>query len=300
MRVFLTGATGFIGSHILPELLAAGHSVLGLTRSAAGVNRLKAAGAEAHLGTLEDLDSLAKGADAADAVIHTAFDHDFSRFAENCEKDRRVVTAIGTALIGSDRPLIVTSGVGLGFQGPGLPAVEHVLDRHHGNPRIASEEAVSDLLDRGVSVATMRLPQVHDTRRQGLISPLIDRAREMGVSPYVGDGANQWSAGSVIDVAKLYRLALDHHETGARYNAVVEEGVAMRDIATVVGEGLGVPVRSITPEEAKDHFGWMAWFAAQDMRASSAWTRAHLNWQPSGPQLLDDLRNMDYAASFAH
>lgn len=296
MRVFLTGATGFIGSRIVPELLDAGHRVLGLTRSEAGARWLEAAGAEVHRGTLEDPDSLARGAAQADAVIHTAFDHDFSRFVENCEKDRRVIGAMAEVLAGSDRPLLITSGTGLGSTGPGQPAVEQVVDWHHPNPRVASEQAGVAAADKGVSVAVVRLPQVHDTEKQGLITPFIEVSRARGLAAYVGDGANRWPAAHVTDVARLYRLALEQHEPGARYHAVAEEGVSARAIAEVVGAGLGVPVRSLSPAEAADHFGWLAMFTSLDMPASSSWTRARLGWEPTGPDLLADLRAMDYGA----
>lgn len=294
MRVFLTGATGFIGSHIVPELLGAGHQVLGLTRSDAGARALEQAGAEVHRGTLEDPDSMASGAAQADAVIHTAFDHDFSRFVENCEKDRRIIGAMAAALAGSHRPLIITSGTGIGSVGPGRPAVEHAVDWDHPNPRIASEQAGVEAAERGVSVAVVRLPQVHDTRKQGLISPLIEVSRVKGVSAYVGDGAARWPAAHVTDVARLYRLALERHEAGARYHAVAEEGVSARRIAEVVGAGLGVPVVSLSPDQAAAHFGWLAMFTSLDMPASSAWTQVRLGWQPTGPGLIADLEAMDY------
>ncbi|TPW30245.1 SDR family oxidoreductase [Pararhizobium mangrovi] len=297
MRVFLTGATGFIGSRIVPELIEAGHQVLGATRSEAGAAELEKAGAQAHRATLEDPKTMADGAAKADAVIHTAFDHDFSRFVENCEKDRRVIEAMGDALAGSGRPLIITSGVGLGsVEGGGL-AREDVIDRKHANPRRASELAGEAVAARGVSVAAMRLPQVHDTQRQGLVSPLIDHARQTGVSAYVGEGDNRMAAAHVSDVARLYRLALDNHEAGVRWNGVAEEGVPVRDIAETIGKGLGVPVKSISPEEAESHFGWLAMFAGMNMAASSAITREKLGWEPTGPTLLEDLRNMDYDAA---
>lgn len=294
MRVFLTGATGFIGSRIVPELIGAGHSVLGLTRSDTGAAALTAAGAEPHRGDIEDLDSLRAGAAAADAVIHTAFDHDFSNFVANCEKDRRVIAAMGEVLKGSDRPLLITSGVGMGGGGHGELATEDRFDRSHPNPRIASEEAGEALKAEGVDVRVIRLPQVHDTVKQGLITPLVEITREKGVSAYVGQGANRWSAAHVSDVAELYRLALDKGRKNARYNAVAEEGVTARAIAETLGEGLGLPVVSLTPEEAPAHFGWMAIFAGIDMAASSALTRAALGWTPKGPSLIADLKAMDY------
>jgi nucleoside-diphosphate-sugar epimerase len=297
MRVFLTGATGFIGSRIVAELLGAGHQVLGLTRSDAGARQLEEAGAEVHRGELEDPDTLASGAAGADAVIHTAFDHDFSRFVANCEKDRRVIQAMGQALAGSDRPLIITSGTGMGTAGPGKLALEALVDWAHPNPRVASEQAGAALLDKGVSVAVVRLPQVHDAVKQGLISPLIEIARAKGASAYVGDGRNRWPAAPVLDVARLYRLALEKHEAGARYHAVAEAGVSVREIAEVVAAGLGVPAVSLSPDEAADHFGWLAAFAGYDMPASSAWTRERLGWAPTGPSLIADLEAMDYGVA---
>ena len=294
MKVFVTGATGFIGSVVVPELLGAGHQVLGMTRSEAGAQTLAAAGAEAHLGTLEDLDSLKRGAAASDAVIHLAFDHDFSHFAENCEKDRRAIEAMGSALQGTDRPLIITSGVGMGSAAPGQPATEDVLNTSHPNPRTASEVLANEMLAAGISVSVVRLPQVHNTEKQGLVTPLIALTREKGVSAYVGDGANRFAAAHVSDVARLYRLALEKHEAGARYNAVAEEGVPLRDIAEVIGRGLKVPVVSLSPEEAAAHFGWMSMFAGMDLSASSALTQSRLDWHPTGPGLIADLEQMNY------
>ncbi len=297
MRIFLTGATGFIGARIVPELIGAGHSVLGLTRSDAGAAALTAAGAEPHRGDIEDLDSLRAGVAAADAVIHTAFDHDFSNFVANCEKDRRVIAAMGEVLKGSDRPFLITSGVGMGGGTPGKPATEDVFDRTHPNPRIASEEAGEALKAEGVDVRVIRLPQVHDPVKQGLISPLIEIARAKGVSAWVGEGLNRWPAAHVSDVAELYRLALDKGQKNARYNAVAEEGVTAREIAETLAEGLGLPAVSVSPEEAASHFGWMGMFAGLDMVASSAWTRQALGWTPKGPGLIADLKAMDYSAA---
>lgn len=296
MRIFLTGATGFIGSRIVTELLAAGHQVLGMTRSDAGARALIAAGAEVHRGRLEDPDSLRKGAAMADAVIHTAFKHDFSNFVANCETDRHAITAMGSALIGSSRPLLITSGTGMGNGVAGQSATEDVFNADHPNPRSASEIAGAEMLAAGVAVLVMRLPQVHDTFKQGLISPLIDVARAKGVSAYVGEGLNRWPAAHVQDVAQLYRLAIEKCEPGARYHAVAEEGIRVRDIAQAIGAGLGVPVKSIPATEAEDHFGWLGRFVSLDLAASSAWTRQTLDWHPSGPGLLDDLKQMDYSA----
>ncbi len=295
MRIFLTGANGFIGSRIVSELIEAEHRVIGLTRSDKGAAALKAAGAEPHHGTLEDLDSLKAGAAKSDGVIHTAFDHDFSRFVENCEKDRRVIEAMGSVLAGSDRLLLITSGVGLGGVGHGRVAREDVTDYDHPNPRKLSEQAGDAVAQQGVKVAVMRLPQVHDTEKQGLITPLIELVRDKGFMPYVGDGQNRWSAAHVSDVAKLYRLAFEK-QVAARYHAVAEEGVPAKDIAESLGRGLKLPVKSITRDEAPEYFGWMAGFADMDLSASSAWTRKTLGWEPTGPGLLADLAAMRYPA----
>jgi nucleoside-diphosphate-sugar epimerase len=299
MRVFVTGATGFIGSRIVRELIDAGHQVLGLTRSDAGAEALAAAGAEVYRGTLEDLESLRGGAANSDGVIHCAFDHsafgqDFSKFIEVCEKDKRAIEALGDALAGSNCPLVVTSGTAMGTAAPGQLATEDYLNISHPNPRTPSELAVAALVERGVNVSVMRLPQVHDTVRQGLVTYTILLAREKGVSPYIGDGLNRWPAAHVLDVAHLYRLALEQAEAGSRYNAVAEEGVTLREIAESVGKGLNVPVVSLSPEEAPAHFGWLAMFAGFDMPASSALTRKKLGWNPTGPSLLTDLANMRY------
>lgn len=295
MRVFLTGATGFIGSAVIPELIGAGHHVVGLTRSDAGAKALAAAGAEVHRGDLEDLDSLRSGAAGADGVIHTAFDHDFSRFVANCAKDGRAIAALGAALAGSEKPLVITSGTGMGSGKPGQPATEDVFNTDHPNPRVASELAGAALLEAGVNVSVMRLPQVHDTVKQGLVTPAVDLARKKGVSAYVGDGRNRWPAAHISDVARLYVLALEKREAGARYNAVAEEGIPVREIAEVIGRGLKVPVVALSPEEAAGHFGWLAAFAGLDLPASGAQTQARLGWHPTGPGLIADLERMRYA-----
>ena len=293
MRIFLTGATGFIGSKIIPELLEAGHQVLGLTRSDAGARQLMAAGAEVHRGDLEDPSTLRRGAEKADAVIHCAFDHDFSRFVENCQKDKRNIEAIGEALVGSKRPLIITSGTGMGSRGPGEPASEDVYDATHANPRKISEETGAALAARGVNVSYVRLPQVHDTKKQGLISPLIDISRAKGRVAYVGEGKNRWPAAHVTDVARLYKLAIERAEPGARYNAVGEEGVTTKDISDALGRSLKLPVVSLTGDEIAAHFGWMAMFAGVDMPASNAITRKKLGWTPVGPGLIADLDHLE-------
>jgi len=300
MRVFVTGATGFIGSAIVPELINAGHQVLGLTRSEAGAQSLIAAGAEVHRGNIEDLESLRSGAAKSDGVIHTAFNHDFSKFVQNCENDRRAIEAMGDVLVGSDRPLIITSGTGMGNPGPGQPATEDHFDPNHPNPRKASEVAGAAVADRGVNVSVVRLPQVHDTVKQGLITYAIQVAREKGASAYIGEGLNRWPAAHVLDVARLYRLALEKREAGSRYNAVAEEGVSMREIAEVIGRGLKVPVVSLSQQEAQAHFGWLAMFVSYDMPASSAQTRRRLGWRPTGPGLIADLEQMRWPEPATH
>ena len=293
MRIFLTGATGFIGSKIIPELLQAGHQVLGLSRSDAGAKQLTAAGAEVHRGDLEDPTTLRRGAEKADAVIHCAFDHDFSRFVENCQKDKRNIEAIGEALVGSKRPLIVTSGTGMGSRGPGELASEDVFDASHANPRKISEETGAAVAARGVNVSYVRLPQVHDTKKQGLISPLIEISRAKGRVAYVGEGKNLWPAAHVSDVARLYKLAIERAEPGARYNGVAEEGVTAKDISEALGRSLKLPVVSLTGDDVAAHFGWMAMFAGMDMPASSAITRKKLGWTPVGPGLIADLEGLE-------
>jgi nucleoside-diphosphate-sugar epimerase len=294
MRVFVTGATGFIGSAIVPELLSAGHQVLGMTRSDEGARKLLAAGADVHHGTLEDLESLRRGAANADGVIHAAFDHDFSNFVANCEKDRLAIEALGAALAGSNRPLLITSGTGMGNAVPGQPATEDVFNPNHPNPRTASELAGAALSAAGVNVSVVRLPQVHDTRKQGLITPFIEITRKKGVCGYAGDGSNRWPAAHVLDVARLYRLALEKQEAGSRYNAVAEEGIPVRSIAEVIGRGLKLPVVALSPDEAAEHFGWLAMFAGLDLTASSVQTRERLHWHPTGPGLIADLEQMDW------
>ncbi len=285
MRVFVTGATGFIGSALIPELINAGHKVLGLTRSDAGAKSLAAAGAEVHRGSLEDLESLKSGAAKSDAVIHLAFVHDFSKFLENCETDRRAIEALGSALVGSDRLLIATSGTLL--VAPGRLATEE--DAPTGTmPRLNTEKEAAALVGPGVRICLVRLPQVHDQNKQGLVTYLVDIARAKGVSAYVGDGMNRWSAAHLSDTARLYRLALEKGSAGC-YHAVAEEGVPVRDIAEVIGRRLKLPVVAKTPAEAAEHFGTMGGFAALDGAASSALTRERLGWRPVGPGLIADL-----------
>jgi nucleoside-diphosphate-sugar epimerase len=298
MRVFVTGATGFIGLAVVKELLAAGHQALGLSRSDDGAAALGAAGAEVHRGSLEDLDSLTAGVTGSDGVIHLAFNHDFSRYVANCEDDRRVVEALGAALAGSGRPLIVTSGTGIAMAAPGQTATEDSpAIGSDVSPRAISEEAAAAVAAGGGNVSIVRLPQVHDTAKQGLISPAIELYRQRGACAYLGDGRNRWAAAHVLDVARLYRLALERAEPNAKYHAVGEEGVSMRDIAEAVGRRLDLPVRSIGPEEAPAFFGWLAMFAGHDMPASSARTQARLGWRPTGPGLIADLERLEVSGA---
>ena len=296
MRVFVTGATGFIGSAVVPELIAAGHQVLGLCRSPDKAAPLIAAGAEVHPGSLEDKDSLKAGAAQCHGVIHLAFNHDVSTFAQNCEDDRQVVEALGLALTGSGKPLVVTSGTGMANTAPGEPAKEESPTISSAIiPRAASEEAAVAFAAKGVKVSIVRLPQVHDTAKQGLITPAIDIYREKGVCAYIGDGLNRWPAAHVSDVARLYRLAIEKAAPDAKYHAVAEEGVPMRHIAEALSRRLGLPARSISPEEAGPFFGWLAMFASRDLPASSELTRKVLAWTPTGPSLIADLDRLEVA-----
>jgi nucleoside-diphosphate-sugar epimerase len=289
MRIFLTGATGFIGARIVAELIGARHQVLGLARSRPGAQALVAAGAEALAGDIEDLDALHRAATACDAVIHAAFDHDFTRYAANCAKDARAIAALGGAVRGSPRLLVITSITPVGTFAAGQPAIEAAFDPDHPMPRIASELAGQAASAAGARVAVVRLAQIHDRRRQGLVSELIALARRTGVSAYLGEGANRWSAAHVSDTARLYRLAVEHDEAGSRFHAVAEEGVPFRAIAEAIARRIGVPAAALPPERAGEHFGWLAAFAGLDMSARSDATRARLRWQPDGPGLLADI-----------
>jgi nucleoside-diphosphate-sugar epimerase len=295
MRVFVTGATGFIGSAIVPELINAGHQVLGLARTEAGAKFLIDAGAQVHRGDLEDLESLRSGAAMSDGVIHTAFNHDFSKFAANCEMDRRAIEALGSALAGSDRPLVVTSGMGLIAAGRLVTEDDVPASSSTSLPRV-SEQTAALLVARGVRASVVRLPQVHDRVKQGLVTYAIAIAREKGVSAFVGDGLNRWPAVHRLDAAPLYRLALEKGLAGARYHAVAEEGVPVREIAEAIGRGLKVPVVAISPEEAAGHFGFLGFFVGADCPASSALTQERLGWRPTTqPGLIADL---DQASAF--
>jgi nucleoside-diphosphate-sugar epimerase len=296
MRVFLTGATGFIGSAIVPELINAGHQVVGLARTDAGANALIEAGAQVLRGDLEDLDTLRSGAANSDGVIHCAFVHDFSQFEKSCAIDKRAIETFGEVLAGSDRPLIVTSGTGVAHTPGRLTTEDDAANSPF--PRVASEHATTAIAAQGVRASVVRLPQVHDTTKQGLVTYLIALARQKGVSAYVGDGQNRWPAVHKLDAARLYVLALEKGEAGARYHAVAEEGVPLREIAEAIGRGLKVPVVSKSAEEAPAHFGFLGFFVGHDISASSALTQQRLGWSPTAlPGMIDDLNHMQYFPS---
>lgn len=295
MRVFVTGATGFIGSAVVRNLIAAGHQVVGLARSDRSVASLTAAGAQAHRGDLDDLDSLRAGAAAADGVIHLAFIHDFDRIAASGEVDLRAVAAIGAALEGCGKPFVVTSGSMVVTSGRLATENDMPDPESFAGHRVASENATIALADRGVRSSVVRLPpSVHGSGDYGFIPTLIGVARDKGVSAYVGDGANRWPAVHRLDAAQLFRLAVEAAPAGTRLHGVADEGVALRDIAAVIGRRLDVPVVAIPAEEAVAHFGWLGAFAAVDSPTSSALTRQLLGWQPEQIGLLADLAEGDY------
>jgi nucleoside-diphosphate-sugar epimerase len=295
MRVFLTGATGFIGSAVAVELIEAGHEVVGLARSDGAAAAIERAGARVHRGALDDLDSLRSGAAAADGVIHTAYIHDFSRMQDSGRTDLRAVEALGAALAGSDRPLVIASGTAL--VAPGRLATEDDSpdSRSAGAHRVPSEQTALALAERGVRSAVVRLsPSVHGEGDHGFVPRLIDIARGQGVSAYIGDGRNRWPAVHRLDAARLFRLALEAAPAGSVLHAVGEEGVPTRDIADVVGRHLELPVISLTREQAGEHFGFLAAFFGADVPASSALTRARLGWSPTHPGLIADLEQGHY------
>ena len=301
MRVFVTGATGFIGSAIVRELLTAGHKVLGLARNAAAAGTLARLGVEAHRGELSDTASLAAGARECEGVIHTAFIHDFSAYDAAVDTDRRAVEALAGALEGSGKPLVVTSGtLILAMLAPGRSGTEEDTPAP-GAPRAASELAVQAAAGRGVRASVVRLsPTVHGAGDHGFVPSLIDIARRTGIAAFVGDGANRWPAVHRLDAARLFRLALETAAPGARLHGVAEEGVPMRAIAQTIGTGLGLPVRSLTADEAQAHFNWFARFVAIDNPTSSTLTRSSLGWRPQEPELLTDMRDGGYFAHTPH
>jgi len=297
MRIFVTGATGFVGSAVVQELLTAGHEVVGLARSDTSANALEQAGARVHRGDIADLGSLRAGAEQSDGVIHTAFNHDFSTFQANCEADRDVIEALGAGLAGSNRPLVVTSGIGVLPQGGLATEATPAPSGPAAHPRTASEHAADAVSGRGGHVSVVRLPpSVHGAGDHGFVPHLIGVARARGVSAYCGEGLNRWPAVHRLDAAQLYRLVIEGGEAGVRYHAVAEEGVAFRQIAEAIGKGLGVPVASLSAAEAGEHFGWFAHFAAMDVPATSEWTRQQLGWQPGGAGLIADLEDAGYFA----
>lgn len=291
MRIFMTGATGFVGTEVVHELINSGHKVLGLARSKEAAAALAAIGADAHSGSLENLDSLRSGADASDAVIHLGFNTDFSKHRENCEIDQRAIEAIGSAIMGSGKPLIVPNGMA------GLAPSGQVVTELDGIPENytflrVSEQTALGLASQGVLASVIRLPQVHNTVKQGLVTLLIEVARSKRVSAYVNEGLNRWPAAHVSDVVRLFRLVMEASEAGTKYHAVAEEGVEMRVIAGVIGRILSVPTKSLTAEEARDHFGPLSMFASEDMPASAIATRKKMQWHPTGPSLITDLEQI--------
>jgi nucleoside-diphosphate-sugar epimerase len=299
VRIFVTGATGFIGSAIVQELIRADHQVTGLARTDAAAKLLTAAGARPHRGDVGDLVSLRLGAGEADAVIHTAFNHDFSRFRDSCEDDRRAIEALGSALAGSRRPLVITSGTALVT--PGTLATEDL--RHTPGPgavpRVASEEGADSVTSKGVRVAVVRLPpSVHGDGDHGFVPALINTARQKRASAYIGGGANRWPAVHRLDAASLFRLVVESDfAAGERFHGVADEGVPFKSIAELIGRRLNVPVASLTPGQAGEHFGFFAHFVALDVPASGRRTREVLGWLPKQPGLLADLDRADYFRS---
>jgi len=289
MRIFVTGASGFVGSAVVRELISAGFEVVGLARTEAAAKAVADARAQVFRGDLERPDSLRRAAAEADAVLHVGFVHDFSNFKACCELDREVIATLGSALTGSKRPLIITSAIGV--LPTGATVTEETMPLSPSpNPRAATEEAARALLDRGVNVSVVRLPpSTHGQGDHGFVPMLIDIARKRGAAAYVDDGQNRWSAVHRDDAAKVYRLAIERNSPGAYYHAIAEDGVPFRRIAEVIGRRLQLPIISKTREDAAVHFGFLAHFAASSITASSALTQAQLDWKPSLPSLLADL-----------
>ncbi len=294
MRVFVTGASGWVGSAVVKTLLASGHTVLGLARSDERAAEVAAAGADVHRGSLQDLDSLRGGAAQADGVIHTAFSHDFSKFVQNGEDEKRAIAALGEALAGTGKPLIVTSGTGLLTPGQ---LVTEATSNFGGHVPRAPEDAAFAWTDKGVRTAVVRLPpSTHGAGDKGFLRVVADIAREKGVSAYIGDGSNRWPGVHRLDAAKVFCLALEKGRAGGVYHAVAEQGVPYRELAEAIGTGLGIPVVSIGEDQVDAHFGWFARFARINNIASSQKTQAELGWTPAGPTLLEDIRSGSYFA----
>ncbi len=293
MRIFVTGASGYIGTAAVKDMLAHGHQVIGLARSAESRAKIEAMGAETLEGGLTDLAILRKGAEQADAVAHLAFNHDFSKFSENGQMDAAAITAMGEALEGTGKALVTTSGTGLVAHGVLVTEDMERPAETAGFPRI-SEQATKKLVDKGVKAMVVRLPQVNGPQNHAFVPILIQTARDKGYAAYIGEGTNRWPACHRDDAARVYRLAIEKGRAGRNYHPVAEEGIPMRAIAEAIAEGTGLPLRSIAPEEAKDYFGWFAMFATMDNPSSSAITRAELGWEPTGTTTLHDLRHGDY------
>jgi nucleoside-diphosphate-sugar epimerase len=294
MRVFVTGATGWVGSAVVKDLIAAGHQVLGLSRSDSGAKALAGMGADVHRGSLQDLESLKRGAANSDGVIHLAFNHDdFSKIAENGADEQRAIEAIGATLAGSSRPLVATSG--LAFLSPGSIATEETPSRPRSSSFPRNPEGAIAALGQAVRTTVVRLAtSVHGHGDRGFVPRLIAIAREKGVSAYIGEGLNRWPAVHRLDAARVYRLALERGAEGGPFHAIAEDGVPLKDIAEVIGKRLNLPVVSKSPEEAAEHFGWFAMFAGVDSPASSERTRSLLGWKPEGPSLIDDIDHPAY------
>jgi len=296
MRIFVTGASGFVGTTVVRELLQAGHQVVGLARSDAAAKVVANAGAVVYRGDLERPESIAPGVSEADAVIHTGFNHDFSKFKENSENDRKVIDTLGSAFAGSKRPLVITSAIGVLPQGQ-LVTEQTMPPSKNGSPRVASEEAARALADRGINVSVVRLPpSTHSEGDHGFVPNLIKIAREKRASVYIGEGNNRWPAVHRIDAAKVYRLAMERATAGAYYHAVAEEGVPFREIAEVIGRRLTVPIVAKSKDEAAAHFTWFAHFASMNVMASSKQTQERLQWRPTEPGLIADLDQPYYFA----